>query len=73
MLAAMARGTTRNLANPSSDGATGRARSQRVAESGWQAVCIGSAMILVWPDGPGVAIAFAGLVGGTIAHSIATR
>ncbi len=53
--------------------ARGRVRSQRAADFSWEAVGFGCVMMLVWPDGPGVAIALAGLVVGSIAHSIATR
>jgi hypothetical protein len=51
----------------------GRDRSLRAAEISWEAVGFGCVMMLVWPDGPGAAIALVGLVVGTIAHRIATR
>jgi hypothetical protein len=63
------------VGDSSKEGASnrGRAGSLRAAKISWEAVGFGCVMMLVWPDGPGVAIALAGLVVGTIAHSIATR
>ncbi len=65
----------KQVSDPSNERATdrGRVRSQRAAEISWEAVGFGCVMMLVWPDGPGVAIALAGLVVGTVAHSLADR